>query len=294
MNLKLIALSLALASGSALATPPSGGTGNSNTAAGGWQQTSESGGFTGDVTLQGTIEKIKLPWMWQVGNGSAVDKDGKAIFEIGSDQFQKGTQGSVQMGSNQYVFTTLQPDEPIEFLKGYTKEAFSSAGKGITPKVEVENSEKKPVELVYTNEMKTIRVSATGQDADGNDIQGALDLKIGAALTGCANTSVGSSTAIAAYCSTSGYSKSLEKSKTVLKDNFTDFTTKYTNPQYLSNDGSKTASKIFDGTALGGGYKFSAVTGGFYSGIYEATVYWGGSKLPATWTAPVKITVTML
>lgn len=290
MNLKLIALSLALASGSALAVTPSPSAG----AAGGWQQTSETGGFTGDVTLKGTIEKIKLPWMWQVGNGSAVDKDGNAIFEIGSDQFKKGTLGSVQLSSDSYVFTTLKPDEPIEFLKGYTKEAFSVAGKGITPKVEVENSAKDKIELVYTNEMKTIRVAAKGKDNDGKDIEGALDLKIGAALTGCANTSVSSSSAKTAYCFTSGYGLATEKSKTVLKDNFAEFNTTYSAPQYLSNDNSKTASKVFEGTALGGGYKFNAVTGGFYSGIYEATVYWGGTTLPKTWNAPVNITVTML
>lgn len=298
MNYKTLALAVL----SVFATTPSladtvSDAGTSPTTPAGWEKTSDTGGFEGTVKLQGTIEKAQLPWMWMVGDGKALDKDGNAIFNIGSDEFKKGTNGSVNLGGSTYVFTTLKPSEPINFLMGYTKEAFGTAKAGITPKVEVTNNEGNKVELTYKNALQTIRVDATGKNNDAKaEIKGALDLKFGTALNVLAKIYYTSSGAFYFSQETgNGWSDAIIKSKTLLSEKFTDYNTLYTKKETYNN---YDAVKLLNGTqaysSTNNYLQAKNVTGSLYSGIYEATIYWGSDKAPQKWTAPIEITVTMI
>lgn len=300
MNYKTLALAVL----SVFATTPSladtvSDAGTSPATPAGWNKTSDTGGFEGTVKLKGTIEKAQLPWMWMVGDGQAVDKDGNAIFNLGSDDFKKGTKGSVNLGGSTYVFTTLKPSEPINFLMGYTKEAFGTTKAGITPKVEVKNSAGDKVVLTYeNNSLQTIRVNAEGENSGAKaKVKGALDLKFGTALNAAAIIIPKSGGASRwGYQVTQGYNDAALKSKQLLQDKFTDYSTLYPKWDYNYTNG-YLATALLDGTNIlssSSAYKAKNVTGSLYSGIYEATIYWGSDKAPQKWTAPIEITVTMI
>ncbi|UKA03985.1 hypothetical protein [Photobacterium damselae] len=295
------AISIALLSSSAIAstgipgTPPSGaGT------ASGWTQTDENGGFTETMTIQGSTKIVVLPWMWKLGDGSPKTADGKDLFKLGTYQFKKGTDTALINQGNagttgKYRYTEITPSEPIDLISGYTQKPFAQGRAGITPEITIQDANSQEIKLIYGSSLQSIDIKATGTPEQGSgSIDGVLKIKVGSALGvtykgywgGNYNTWYDLS-------GCSGYSQYSSKVSALVAES----TDPLAVQSSLSCNTSVNTSNILNGSDKGSSgryYNYKNLTGVAYAGIDNLTMIWTGDELPASWTAPVKITVTMI
>lgn len=307
LNLISLCLSAALvpsiaAASTTTSTPPTSETPTSTA----WTQTDENGGFTQTMTLQGNTETVIPPWLWKVGDGNPKTADGKELFKIKSYEFRKGTDAALKgkgaSGENgNYQYAIISPDEPIDLLSGYTEKPYPESKTTIVPKITIDGKVGNPIEINYASTGQTIKVKAIGKPlvqgkstaTSANDIDGFIELTVKGGIQYYANMydRNGKPYSGGVY-EAPGMGPFVKKADDILKDNYSDFNTTYKRLYGNHFSIAQLATGNFSGTTWSN-YLAKEISGGVYIGAENLKMVWTGHELPASWEAPLNVTVTM-